>query len=109
MNVELLSSLTILMGVCIAGVNIIVEVLKICWFKNEAYYPHTVLTVSVIMTFLVTYAYCILAKAVFTPLLFTAAVVGGFFVAYGAMFGYDKLYGNFFKKIEDIFKEKKND
>ncbi len=104
MTVETLSSVAVLAGVCIAGINIITEVLKTFLVKNEDHYPKLVLVVSEIMAFMVTYAYCVLAKVSLTPLLFMGALTGGFFLSYGAMFGYDKLYGQLIKKAEEIFK-----
>lgn len=105
MNIETLSSLAAVAGVCIAGINIIVEVLKVFWVKEQRLYPALVLGVSLFMSFFVLWIYCNCAAKHFTPLLGTGAFVGGFFLAYGAMFGYDHLYGDFVKKIESIFTE----
>lgn len=105
MSIETLSSLAAIMGVCIAGVNIIVEVIKTFFVRDSKHYPKIVLGVSWFMAFFVLFVYCNLAAVQLTPLMGTGAFVGGFFLAYGAMFGYDNLYGNFVKKLGVFFKE----
>ena len=104
MNIEMLSSIAAICGVCIAGVNIIVEVLKNLFVADSKYYPSLVLAVSVFMAYFVAYAYCSIAEVEFSLLLGVGTLVGGFFLSYGAMFGYDNLYGNFVKKMECFFK-----
>ena len=104
MSIEALSSMATVLGVCIAGVNIIVEVLKNIWGKDEAYYPSIVLGVSLFMAFFMVCVYCNINHIAFTPLIGVGTFAGGFFLSYGAMFGYDNLYGNFIKEIEHFFK-----
>lgn len=105
MNIEMLSSLAAVAGVCIAAVNIIVEVLKTFWLKKETSRPLAVLVVSVLLCYLVAYVYCEIESVIFTPMMALGTFVGGFFVAYGAMFGYDKLYGEVFERFEKTLKQ----
>lgn len=104
MSLEVLSSMAAVLGVCIASVNIIVEVLKSLLVKKDAYYPALVLGVSLLMAFFIVCVYCNLNGVRFTPLIGAGTFVGGFFLSYGAMFGYDNLYGNFVKQLEGLFK-----
>lgn len=105
MSIETLSSVAAVIGVCIAGINIIVEVLKNLFMQESKHYNLLVLCVSVFMAFFVVCLYCSITSVKFTPLVGVGALVGGIFLSYGAMFGYDNLYGNFMKKLECFFKE----
>ena len=102
MSIDALTSLLAVCGFCIAAVNVIVEVLKSFWLKKETSRPLAVLVVSQVIAFFVMYAYCVLEKINFSPMLVMGTFVGGFFVAYGAMFGYDKLYGEALKALEKV-------
>lgn len=77
-------------GSLVAVVNIIVEVLK---KFTEKYVPTNVLAVivSMVLTLTVFFAWCSINAVVVQWYLVVAAVVVGFFVAYAAMFGFDKL------------------
>ena len=103
MNIEILSVAMLVFGVCIAGVNIIVEVLK-SFVKNSAFYPLLVLGVSIFTAFFAVGLYLSWSGEKFTPLVCVGTLMGGFFLCYGAMFGYDNLYGEFIGKIEKILK-----
>ena len=105
MSIETLTNLAAVCGVCIVAVNIIVEVLKSVWLKAETSRPLAVVVTSEVVAFFVVYAYCHLENVSFSPMLGTGTFFGGFFVAYGAMFGYDKLYGELFKSMEKLFKK----
>lgn len=104
MNIEMLSSLVTVVGVCIAAVNIIVEVLKTFWLKEETSRPLAVLITSELLAFFVAYAYCVIESVKFSLMLGAGTLVGGFFVAYGAMFGYEKLYGEVFERLKETLK-----
>ena len=97
---EMLSALFIAMGGCILAVNIIVEVLKTFLLKAEASRPLAVFITSEIVVFLAMYAYCVTKNEAFSLLLCLGGFAGGFFVAYGAMFGYEKLYGKVLESME---------
>lgn len=105
MNVDFLTNLVAIGGVCVAAVNVIVEVLKTFWLKKETSRPLAVLAVSEVICFFVMYMYTELKSVVFEPMMVFATLVGGFFVAYGAMFGYDKLYGELFEALKKLVKK----
>lgn len=109
MSIEFMASLATVLGTAVAAVNIIVEVLKSFWIKKEEGIPLVVTAVSLVMSIIVVYAYCAIESVVFTPLLAMGALVGGFFIAYGAMFGYDNLYGGIIKQIENLLRGDTND
>ena len=91
MNIqEYLPMLITVIGSLVAVVNIIVEVLK---KFTEKYIPTNVLAViiSMVLTLTVFFAWCSINAVVVQWDLVVAAVVVGFFVAYAAMFGFDKL------------------
>lgn len=91
MNIqEYLPMLITVIGSLVAVVNIIVEVLK---KFTEKYVPTNVLAViiSMVLTLTVFFAWCSIEAIVVQWYLVVAAVVVGFFVAYAAMFGFDKL------------------
>lgn len=91
MNIqEYLPMLITVIGSLVAVVNIIVEVLK---KFTEKYVPTNVLAViiSMVLTLTVFFAWCSINAVVVQWYLVVAAIVVGFFVAYAAMFGFDKL------------------
>lgn len=91
MNIqEYLPMLITVIGLLVTVVNIIVEVLK---KFTEKYIPTNVLAViiSMVLTLTVFFAWCSINAVVVQWYLVVAAVVVGFFVAYAAMFGFDKL------------------
>lgn len=104
MSIEFLTNLMAVSGVCIAAVNVIVEVLKAFWLKEETSRPLAVFITAELIVFFVIGAYCTLSGITLNFMLGTGAFFGGFFIAYGAMFGYDTLYGEFFKSIEKLLK-----
>ncbi len=104
---EKLSVFMALVGVLIGGVNIITEVLKAVFIKEETSKPLVVFIVSEIVCMITGYVYSILYTVKITPVIFLGALVGGFFLSYGAMYGYDKLYGGFLKGIEHFFIKEK--
>lgn len=84
------TSLLTVIGVLVALVNIITEVVKkATWDKI----PSSLLAViiSLVLTLVAFFAYCQFSAIAITWYLVVAAVVVGFMVAYAAMFGYDKL------------------
>lgn len=109
MNVSFLTDLAAVCGVCVVGVNIVVEVLKTFWLKKETSRPIAVLLVSEVMCFLLMCVYCERGNVVFEPMMAAGTVVGGFFVAYGAMFGYDKLYGEIVESVKKIVRKDDGD
>ncbi len=105
MSIEFLSSFAAVCGVCIAAVNVIVEVLKAFWLKEETSRPLAVFITSEFMAFFVVGAYCILEGVKFDFMVGMGAFFGGFFVAYGAMFGYEKLYGEVLERLKETLEQ----
>lgn len=103
MSIENLSELAALAAVCIAAVNIIVEVLKSFWLKKETSRKLAVWLTSEAVSFFVIYAYCMIENTSFAPMIAAGGFAGGFFIAYGAMFGYDKLYGEMLDALKKLF------
>ncbi len=105
MSIEFLTNLAAVAGVCIAAVNVIVEVLKAFWLKEETSRPLAVFVTSELVAFFVVGAYCVLEGVKLDFMIGMGAFFGGFFVAYGAMFGYDKLYGEVFERLKETLKQ----
>lgn len=79
-----------IVGVLVVVTNIITQVLKkLTWDKL----PTNILAVIIAMalTLAAFFAYCQIKGVAIVWYMVVAAVVLGFFVAYAAMFGYDKL------------------
>ena len=79
-----------IVGVLVVVTNIITQVLKkLTWDKL----PTNILAViiSMALTLAVFFAYCQINSVAVVWYMVVAAVVLGFFVAYAAMFGFDKL------------------
>ena len=105
MSIEFLTNLAAVCGVCIAAVNVIVEVLKAFWLKAEDSRPLAVFITSEVVAFFVVGAYCMLQGVKLSFMIGLGAFFGGFFVAYGAMFGYDKLYGEVIERFEKVIRQ----
>lgn len=79
-----------IVGILVVVTNIITQVLKkLTWDKL----PTNILAVLIAMalTLAVFFAYCEIKGVAIVWYMIVAAVVLGFFVAYAAMFGFDKL------------------
>lgn len=79
-----------IVGALVVVTNIIVQVLKkLTWDKL----PTNILAiiVSMLLTLAVFFAYCQIKSVAVVWYTVAAAIVLGFFVAYAAMFGFDKL------------------
>lgn len=76
-------------GMLVLATNIITEVLKHT-FKNL---PAQILAfvVSMVLTLAVFFGYCAAAEITILWYMVVGAIVVGFFVSYGAQFGFDKL------------------
>lgn len=105
MSVEILADLAAVSGVCIAAVNIIVEVLKAFWLKEETNRPLAVFITSELIVFFVIGAYCALEGITLNFMIGAGAFFCGFFVSYGAMFGYDKLYGEMLERLKQAISQ----
>lgn len=79
-----------IIGLLVAVVNIVTQVIKkATWDKLPT--NVVVLLLSVTLTLVVFFAYAQITAVAVTWYMVVAAVVVGFFVAYAAMFGFDKL------------------
>lgn len=79
-----------ILGVLVALTNIIVQVAKkATWDKLPT--NIVALAVAEALTIAAGIAYCQIKAVVITWYIVAAFIVGGFMVAYAAMFGYDKL------------------
>lgn len=99
---EIISHLTIIIGILVMLINIITEVIKsVVKFKDEKGINIFVLLLSEVVTITTLTAYFQYADLLLTWYVVVAFVVVGFMVAYAAMFGFDKLL----KYFEQIGKE----
>ena len=84
------STVLSIVGVLVVITNIITQVLKkLTWDKL----PTNILAVliAMVLTLAAFFAYCQIKELAIVWYMVAAAVVMGFFVAYAAMFGFDKL------------------
>ncbi len=89
-NMLNLSVILSIVGVLVVVTNIVVQVLKkLLWDRM----PTNVLAVVVamVLTLIAFFAYCQIKGIAILWYMVAAAIVLGFFVAYAAMFGFDKL------------------
>lgn len=85
-----ISVLLPIVGVLVALVNVITQVLKkVTWDKLPT--NIVVLLLSEVLTLAAFFAYCQMEAVAVTWYMVFAALAGGFAVAYAAMFGFDKL------------------
>jgi len=92
MNINALSvsSLITILGVLIMVVNVITEVLKkVTWDKLPTNIVSTI--VSIALTVIAFIVYANINKIDIVWYMIVGSIIAGFFVAYGAMFGFDKL------------------
>ena len=84
------SLLLSIVGVLVVITNIIVQVLKkLTWDKLPTNILATL--VALLLTLAAFFAYCQIKSITVVWYMVAAAIVLGFFVAYAAMFGFDKL------------------
>lgn len=93
---EFFATLAIIIAVLIVLVNSITEVVKKCVsFKTATHINVFVVLLSVALTVAVFLAYWQIKAMEITWYLIVAFIIVGILVAYGAMFGFDKLIKNF--------------
>lgn len=84
------SAILSIVGILVVVTNIIVQVLKkLTWDKLPTNILATI--VAMVLTLAAFFAYCQIKAVPVVWYMVAAAVVLGFFVAYAAMFGFDKL------------------
>lgn len=97
---SMFSHLMIIVAVLIILVNIITEVIKkVFELKSSATINIFVTVLSIMLTCIAFCTYWQINALVFTWYYVVAFIIVGFMVAYGAMFGYDKLL-SYFKEIK---------
>lgn len=102
LNVEMISIGVALLGVLVALVNIITQVVKKFTYDKV---PTRVIAVvvAVLLTVAIVVALCQIYVIPIEWYYIGAAVVIGFIVAYGAMFGYDNLYKELWSALKKVF------
>lgn len=84
------SAILSIVGILVVVTNIVVQVLKkLTWDKLPTNILATI--VAMALTLVAFFAYCQIKAVPVVWYMVAAAVVLGFFVAYAAMFGFDKL------------------
>lgn len=84
------SAILSIVGILVVVTNIVVQVLKkLTWDKLPTNILATI--VAMVLTLAAFFAYCQIKAVPVVWYMVAAAVVLGFFVAYAAMFGFDKL------------------
>lgn len=90
MNIANISTLVAVIGALVVIVNLLTEVIKkSTWNKLPT--NMIVLLLSVVLTLVAFFSYCQINTVAVLWYMVVAAVIVGFLVAYGAMFGFDKL------------------
>lgn len=97
-----ISILLIAVAIIILAVQIVTEIIKSV-FKNlsGSFYNIIVVGVSLFLTIVVVIALSQIFGFALTWYIIIGAIVGAFFIAYGAMYGYDKLFKRVFEAIRD--------
>lgn len=91
LTVESLSQLMIAIGVLAFVVSVIAEVIKGIGVLKKVPTDIVVIILSMVLTIVAFFAYAQYASLVVTWYLVVAAIIGGFFVAFIAMYGWSKL------------------
>ena len=96
-----ISILLIIVAVIILAVQIVTEIIKTV-FKNLAgsLYNIIVVAVSLFLTIVFVIAASQIVGFSLTWYIIVGALIGAFFIAYGAMYGYDKLFKRVFEAIQ---------
>lgn len=97
----------IILAILVILTNIIVQVIKD--FSGLKDKPTKIVTTLVAITLCIlgTIAYCQIFSIALVWYIIVASVILGFIVAYGAMFGFDNLYGQLLDKIKELMTHKK--
>lgn len=97
----------IILAILVILTNIIVQVIKD--FSGLKDKPTKVVTtvIAIMLCVLGTIAYCEIFSIALAWYIIVASIILGFIVAYGAMFGFDNLYGDLLDKIKELLTHKK--
>lgn len=91
LTVESLSQLMVAIGVLAFVVSVITEVIKGIGVLKKIPTDSVVIILSMVLTVVVFFAYAQYASLVVAWYLVVAAIICGFFVAFIAMYGWDKI------------------
>lgn len=104
-----LSIILIIAAVLILAVQIITEIIKLIFSKTEnKMYNVIVVVVALVLTAATVVAMSQIIGFALTWYIIAGAIVGAFFIAYGAMYGYDKLFKRVFETIKNAVDSTKN-
>lgn len=92
----------VIVALLILAVQIVTEIIKSFFNKKE----NTAYNIIVVVNSLIVTLITVIAAAQIVPFrlswyIVAASVIGSFFIAYGAMFGYDKLFKRVFDTIKN--------
>lgn len=96
------STLVIVLAVLVLLTNIIVQLVKDISCLKERPTKVVALIVAIVLTVCATVAYFQINSLVLTWYIIVAALIVGFIVAYGAIFGFDNLYGDLLDKLKEL-------
>lgn len=95
----------IVIALLILAVQIITEIIKSVFKdKENIVYNLIVFGVSLFLTIVTVIASSQLAPFKLVWYIIVGAIVGSFFIAYGAMYGYDKLFKRVFESVKNAIK-----
>lgn len=96
------STLVIVLAVLVLLTNIIVQLVKDISCLKDRPTKVVALIVAIVLTVCATMAYFQINSLVLTWYIIVAALIVGFIVAYGAIFGFDNLYGDLLDKLKEL-------
>lgn len=103
MDYKILLLAIIATALLIALTQIITEVLKTIVAKDNRKYNLVTLITAIVLTILTYVIISCINNYAFVWYYFIAAGIYGIFIAYGAMFGYDKLIKQLFNAIKEAY------
>lgn len=103
MDYKILLLAIIATALLIVLTQIITEVLKTIVAKDNRKYNIVTLITAIVLTILTYVIISCINNYAFVWYYFIAAVIYGIFIAYGAMFGYDKLIKQLFNAIKEAY------
>lgn len=104
----IISQLLIIIGILVVVVNVITEVVKLCVGSSGSTKKINifVLILSLVLSVTALLAYWQIKQLVITWYVIAAFMIIGFMVAFGAMFGYDKLLSYLEPYIKELLEIK---
>jgi len=95
----------IVIALLILAVQIVTEIIKAIFKdKDNIVYNLIVFGVSLILTLVAVIAASQIVPFKLVWYIIVGAIVGSFFIAYGAMYGYDKLFKRVFESVKNAIK-----